>query len=181
MIFYLKKKILKKNKSKVDFLANNENDSADFLAENKKEQIKVNYNIKIKNEMQGVVDENDNILIPFGNYEIVEYKNGIAKIKKTIEKVYVKLDSNVKEDGNIVVYETGFIDNTGNYLDGNKLIIEDECYSRMFGLLVKREGDDRSWEEIRESVAKARAIEFTRVEKIIKRVKNNLITKYNIK
>ena len=104
-----------------DFLAENDNseNSDDFLADSDKELKEKNWKIEYRDGLRGVVDLNGNTLIPFKEWIIVEYKNGIAKVRLVTDKF------NINEcKGSGTVYKTGFVDNSGKWLDETFVEVE---------------------------------------------------------
>lgn len=130
------------NQSNEDFLSNS-NDSRDFLSEEDKSK----WNIDTKDGKSGVITITGQVLIPYGNYTIVEYKNGIARVR-------ILLDSYVGDEiidapsskgrYSASVYKEGFIDRTGQFLDGYRIISSGSFQSTGGYISLSSGNDDRS-------------------------------------
>lgn len=98
----------------VDFLEDKTSETDDFLEEKTKKD--TNFQIKSKEGKQGVIDDKGEILIPFEEWNIIEYKDGIAKTIKVIEKLtgsYEKYSIKYYAKASIIQ----FVDSFGNILD----------------------------------------------------------------
>lgn len=123
----------KQNKNSDDFLADitnsnkksNNNDFLDGIDEKKEGK---SFEIKYKDGKQGVVDKYGNVLIPFKNWSIEEFKLGIAKVEErySTKEICDYVTGTYVEDGKrkeikmhyyVNVYKIGFVDSTGNYID----------------------------------------------------------------
>lgn len=74
-----------------------------------KESVNNNHKTTIKNEggLYWVEDENGNILIPKDNYQILDYKDGLAKVEKKVFSLY---DEVLEE---VSVYQNSYINSKG--------------------------------------------------------------------
>lgn len=156
---FLKTNSKSKNKSKInDFLSsstNNENKKKgnDFLSGISKppafsdSDASKGYKIDYKNSSQGVLDIAGNILIPYKNWKIKEYKDGIAKVSIEIDSYQNSCSS--KAYGSIYAnaYKTGFVDKSTRFIDGYKITFRGGFQSRYTGLIIQRGTDNRSYEE----------------------------------
>jgi len=116
-----------------DMLANsgNTNASDDFL--NTGSSNENDYKIDYKNGLYGVIDSRCKILIPYKNWEIVEYKMGIAKVKSFFKK-YENGDCSCQ------AWKTGFVDDTGEFIDGFEFTFIDHT-SGLKSMLYLTAGD----------------------------------------
>lgn len=104
-----------------DFLADESNSDSgmeDFLAEDDSKADILNdeapknteFKIDRQGNTQGVIDGNAKVLIPYRNWKIKEYKDGIAKVAVEIASHSCK--------GTSTAYKVGFVDGSGEFLDG---------------------------------------------------------------
>lgn len=127
------------NSSNGDFLSDN-NDSRDFLSK----EDKTKWKIDNKDGKSGVITASGQVLIPYGNYTIVEYKNGIARIRILLDsyfgdEVFSAPGSKGRYTAN--VYKEGFIDKTGQFLDGYR-IVSSGSFSSTGGYISLSSGND---------------------------------------
>lgn len=102
-----------------DFLASDNQNNKDFLSGN---QNTTKGKIQTKGNQQGVISPTGKILIPFREWKIEAYKNGIAKVAITVGKY-----SCTGYDAE--AHKVGFVDQTGNFLDGFQIEFKDEKYN----------------------------------------------------
>ncbi|TVZ07913.1 hypothetical protein JM80_0393 [Cellulophaga sp. RHA_52] len=97
-----------------DFLSDSREDSSDdFLSEANNS---TDFKITTKNNLQGVVNTKGDILIPFKNWEILEYKQGIAKVSIVVKEK----NFGTKESPYLylsTIYKIGFVDASGNLIN----------------------------------------------------------------
>lgn len=129
----------KSSSSSNDFLSSNENED-DFLST--KPELKGK--IENRDGKEGVVDDKGNILIPFRNWDVVEYKNGIASVSIELETF-----SNSKQGVGYYtasVYKYGYVDSSGEFLDGYRIKSTNYFHQTFTGLILSRgdmDGDER--------------------------------------
>lgn len=138
-----------KNKS-TDFLAkpnittgnshdilSNQNSKGDFLSQSIKAQDNTNGTITNKDKTIGVIDPNGKVLIPFKNWRIHEYKNGIASVS-------IELASYTSKKTRCIGYyeasvkKFGYVDQSGSFIDGYKITsygkwVSDPCLTLVEG------------------------------------------------
>jgi len=114
-----------------DFLAEENNSDSgmeDFLAEddskadilNDKAAKNTEFKIDLQGNNHGVIDGNGKILIPYRDWEIKEYKDGIAKVSIEVESFEC--------NGNNRAFKQGFVDASGEFLDGYSVDFESYSY-----------------------------------------------------
>ncbi len=138
----------KKTSSIDDFLstttAPSESSSTDFLAEattagggddfiagnTSNKEANKQYEIKYKDGKQGVVAKDGRILIPFKQWEIKEYLDGVAKVKILIDEVTLNedFDNDIKIYG-FNIYKTGFVDISGKFLEKPAIEVDGGYYN----------------------------------------------------
>lgn len=91
-----------------DFLSSASQPKNDFLASNKNEEFIID---KKTNGIEGVKTKSGRTLIPYREWEIVQYKNGIAEVNITVERK--SFDCATSR-----IYKTGYVDSKGVFLDG---------------------------------------------------------------
>ena len=90
-----------------DFLSSGSQD--DFLAG--KSSNKTSHKIDYKGSMQGVIDEKTGkVLIPYRNWRINEFTDGLAEVSIQIDRFEC--------NGIVTAYKVGYVDITGEFLDG---------------------------------------------------------------
>ncbi|MCL7765363.1 hypothetical protein MPF19_18225 [Polaribacter sp. Z014] len=118
------------------------------------------FKIDYKNGLTGIISSRGKVLIPYRDWEIVEYKMGIAKVRKKGEtkSCYWSCTS----------YQEGFVDVNGEFIDGFE--IDFSCYKNSGGqpLVIIMTKSGRTYDEIQadERAAKRR--------KELKRKKNEI-------
>ncbi|WP_338732040.1 hypothetical protein [Mangrovimonas cancribranchiae] len=111
-----------------DFLSNTNINSGDFLSENNEnddfisKEDRTKWKINTKDGKTGIITESGKILIPYGNYSLSEYNNGIAKAS-------VKIDEFGCSSGITTAYKVGYIDKSGEFIDGHKIEFTTAGYS----------------------------------------------------
>jgi len=144
-----------------DFLnGSSKGSSDDFLSEtNHSTDFKITY----KDGLRGVVNAKGDILIPFKDWQILEYKMGIAKVSKQVaQKTFPVYKSSAKYFCNI--NRVGFVDNTGDYINGSTLTSK-TSYSSSLSVGTLTYGDDnRSYEQIERDKERNRKLKETRKE-----------------
>lgn len=161
-------------KNNEDFLSDDQDEnSSDFLSNEEKVRTE-NFKILYKNGKEGVEDENGKILIPYKNYNILEYSAGVAKISIVIERITInppRYNHNI--NGYAIVKKEGFIDDSGEFLETPTFTISSSPpkYSGFYLENDWSEEKERTWER-RKS---------TYYSKLVREAENKLINKYNIK
>ncbi len=95
-----------------------ESDDEDFLSSGGQDDFlegtsnnTTSHKIDYKGTTQGVIDEKTGkVLIPYRNWKINEFIDGVAKVSIEIDSYECK--------GNVTAYKVGYVDKTGEYLDG---------------------------------------------------------------
>jgi hypothetical protein len=120
----------------------------DFLSQNTTKQTGTNsFEIQTKNNLQGVANQAGEILIPFKNWEIKEFKQGIAQVK-------IKIDQKASCTTNhyIGAFKEGFVGQDGHFIEKPKITFGFAGFNLNFNpirlKLVKRSNTQRSSEEI---------------------------------
>lgn len=92
-------------------------------APEKQDTFKIDY----KNGMVGVISSLGEILIPYKAWSILDYDDGIAKVRTTIKGGYkCSIDSelDIGSQGTHSASQTGFVDIEGEFIDGSTLSFE---------------------------------------------------------
>ncbi len=182
---FLATKKTTKSTSGVDFLAENSsksNNSGDFLAGSSKSSTNVkDYKIEYKEGLYGVVSSSGKVLIPFKKWEIEEYKFGIAKV--TVELESYEKKANSYGGYKAIIYKKGFVDNTGNFIDGYEVdySITKTQGTVMRGLTLVRGNDNRSYDEIQRAKKERERktnLEFAEAKNEVKQWAINKIKQY---
>lgn len=155
---FSKKTTTKNSNNQLDdsFLGNDNNaeennENLDFLTqETVTQKNKTNFKIDYKNGLQGVINpETKKILIPYKEWSIEKFQDGIAKVSITIESENVC--SCFRGYYQASVMEVGYVDNQGKFIDGSKKVITGSFKSEVKLMLVKGNysGSDRKRDELR--------------------------------
>jgi hypothetical protein len=112
---------------------------------------KSSHKVISKNNLQGVVNGSGDILIPFKEWKIIEFKMGIAKVKKKIES---RSFCSVTH----TAYKEGFVDNSGEFIDGYKISFSEYRESRPNRVFLRARQTDPN-ESYEQRVARERAAE----------------------
>lgn len=178
---FLATKTPKSNKNNVDFLSKEtktNSNNTDFLSKTStngdfisEKTEKEDYKIDYKDGKQGVVSKSGKLLVPYKNWKIVEYKSGIAKVN-------IDLDSYSCTGNSLTAYKEGFVDASGNFLDGfdvNFRSIQSNYYNYARIKLVKTKdyGDGYKGEFRRDEYEKDR-LEEERIKREEERKKREL-------
>ena len=167
--------LAKKNngqKKNNDFLAKKNNGGKkDFLSESN--TINKDFKIEEKNGLIGVVDSKGKTLIPFKEWVIEEYKNGIAKVRVLFDEYKYEINSSEGYHG--TVYKIGFVDVSGSFLDEPLVSIIGGCYGFEYRLRFNRSSDTRSQDEINKSWAR-----YDRKRELLKKKCFNKFTQWKI-
>jgi hypothetical protein len=136
--------LVNKNSGSGDLFSKKTTNKSDFLDSSQASSLKGK--IISKNGKTGVIDSKGNILIPFKDWRISAFKNGVAE-------VYYLLDSYSCENRCVGsysawVHKSGFVDSTGNFLDGIQITSGDNWQS-LSCLTLSRGNDTRTSEQIR--------------------------------
>lgn len=153
----------KEDKENSDMFNSKKINDSDFLNSNKTTlQGKIEY----KNGKTGVVGKNGKILIPFRNWNIVAYKNGIAQISTRLDSF--ECGKSCVGFYNATVYKTGFVDSSGNYLDGIQITSSGKWKSDACIQIIRAGVDDtktitqerraKEYEETKYRLAKSKCI-----------------------
>lgn len=106
----------RKTSSNGDFLSGKSSSKNDILSGVSKASN--DYTIVSKNGLQGVKDKAGKLLIPFKEWKIKEYRDGIALVELTLET------KSFSCGGSAEIFKTGYVDNTGKFLDGYDILSE---------------------------------------------------------
>lgn len=159
---WLSKELLVKEEESRNFNEGNSiidspNTNIDFLS--KSIEVKANsrdYSIEIRKGKYGVVDSNTNeILIPFKNWGIANYDDGIAEVNIILESetvCTVRLGSY-----SFSIYRNGYVDISGEFLD-SPTIIAKGSFGGSVMLLLSRGNYDKEEQDRRDSLSKQRCI-----------------------
>lgn len=158
------------NKTSNDFLSEPGSNNDDFLSESSdgssddflsERNHNSDFKITSKNGLQGVVNAKGEVLIPFKDWQIVEYKMGIAKVSiQVTEKLFPIYKSSDKYYCRI--NKVGFVDKTGNYINGYTLTSKIGFSGSPSGLWLSPVNDDRSIEQIKRDRERIRKIQGNR-------------------
>jgi len=165
-----------------DFLAENSNaDPDDFLSGDENSQDENSYKIDYKDGKKGVIDSNGQVLIPYKNWSIIEYKGGIAYVKEIQESK----DFCTRK---VSIQKVGYVDRSGSFIDGFELdFIESSLGGTGKLYLIARDPDETYDELIARRNAEKRANELRikkkklrekKCEIEIKQWKQQMIIKY---
>ncbi len=100
------------NSSDDDFLEEDKDEDS-FLADDKKKV--ADFKIDTKDGKTGVINSKGRILIPYREWSINEFKDGVAKISYYFDKF------ECNGGANAYAYKTGYVDSSGDFLDGFKI------------------------------------------------------------
>ena len=110
----------KKEDEGLDFLAAAKRDRDQAREDEQSYEIESKFDDDSEKWLYGVVNKkNERILIPYGDWRIDEYKQGIAKVSTQL--VREKVCSCRDGDYYVYIKRVGFVDKTGNYLDTPKI------------------------------------------------------------
>ncbi|PLX13427.1 MAG: hypothetical protein C0598_03625 [Marinilabiliales bacterium] len=101
------------SKSKDDDFLSEDKDDDSFLSDDKKKAD--DFKIDTKDGKTGVINSKGRILIPYRDWSIIEFKDGVAKISYYFDK----FECNGKTKA--YAYKTGYVDSSGDFLDGFKI------------------------------------------------------------
>ncbi|MDD7915906.1 hypothetical protein [Polaribacter ponticola] len=153
-----KSKILEeKNDKKLDFLSNYNKKAKlksidDFISKSKSSKRTSDFlsssgnlkgKIEYRENTQGVINDKGEILIPFKNWKIIEYKSGIALVSISLESYYEKCYGTRGGEYSANAGKTGYVDKNGKFIDGYKITFGGGWFERAVVILQKGE-DNRS-------------------------------------
>lgn len=141
----------KKKKKSNDFLSGISKPPA-FSDSDATKGFKIDYK---QNGTQGVIDIAGNILIPYKKWQVNEYKNGIAKVSIEIDTYRNPCSSKAWGSVYGIAYKTGFVDDSGSFIDGYKITFSGGFNNRYTGLILQRGTDNRTSAEIKASKKRA--------------------------
>ena len=144
-----------------DFLAditNKNSNSNDFLSDIDKKEDKNSFEIKRKDNKQGVIDKNGKVLIPFKDWRIREYKMGIALVEILLESFsctncineYLENEGLYDSYMGASAYKVGYVDKTGEFIDGYETRIYEDCEISFSLRLYSAELSEEDIERIQE-------------------------------
>lgn len=146
------------NNTSNDFLSEKNNNNSDFLSET---NYSTDYKITSKDGLNGVVNSKGEVLIPFKDWKILEYKMEIAKVSLRItEKAFPVEKSSDKYY--CYINKVGFVDKTGQYINESTLTSEFSFSGMPAGLWLSPTNDDRSVEQIKRDRDRIRKLSETR-------------------
>jgi hypothetical protein len=93
------------------------------------------YKIDYKNGQHGVLSSSGKILIPYKNWDVVNYQDGIAKVNIDVgQRHQCSLDSelNFGSQGSWGAMQSGFVDLEGEFLDGTTLSFSFSTRNRLY-------------------------------------------------
>lgn len=137
------------------------------------------FTIDSKNGLAGVINSQGKVLIPYNDWEIVEYKMGIAKVRKKGETISCS--------GTYTAYKEGFVDNKGEFIDGFEVTFSNQGNSSYKPLTIymntgktaaEKEANDRYYERRIEREKKEKEIKRKQCEIEINNWKRSIIAKY---
>lgn len=137
-----------------DFLSGSSKGSSDdFLSEtNHSTDFKITY----KDGLRGVVNAKGDILIPFRDWTILEYKMGIAKVSTVVAKKSFSAGDCVGY-AYAEVTKVGFVNISGNYINGSSLNSYIGWQGKGCLRLVSNDANNNiSWEQIQRNKARAK-------------------------
>ncbi len=135
-----------------DILSNSNGKSDDFLADTKNsdnlddflntggDATESDFKIDYKNSLTGVIDSQGKVLIPYKDWKVTEYKMGIAKVRKLIEKR--KFCTAI-----YVAYKVGFVDNSGDFIDGYEIDFSEDSFHDYPGLVIHATSNNLTYAE----------------------------------
>jgi hypothetical protein len=140
-----------------DFLADSPSSSkSDFLVESNQtsdiltRKSNISWKIDYKEGKAGVVDSLGNVLIPYKNWTIIEYKSGIAKVKIVLDNYSgdeVMFAPNAIGRYSSSVYKVGYVGKSGVFLDEFR-VMSSGSFKQISGYITLSSGDDnRSYAE----------------------------------
>ncbi|MDT0554613.1 hypothetical protein [Patiriisocius hiemis] len=133
------KKAKTNNKSLDDILAELDNETnsseSDFLESLDENTDAKAFTINTKDGKQGVIDNNGNVLIPYGDWRIMEYKMGIAQVYVELESLwdcdcyseYLEDRVNFRGTPVALIWKSGYVDKTGKFIDDPKIEFSTDC------------------------------------------------------
>ena len=148
---------IKKSSNIDDFLADSPSSSkSDFLVESNQtsdiltRKSNISWKIDYKEGKAGVVDSLGNVLIPYKNWTIIEYKSGIAKVKIVLDNYSgdeVMFAPNAIGRYSSSVYKVGYVGKSGVFLDEFR-VMSSGSFKQISGYITLSSGDDnRSYAE----------------------------------
>jgi len=132
----------------IDFLDNSGNNNTDdFLSSDNGTTSENNFEIDYKNSLYGVIDSKGKILIPYKNWKIVEYKMGIAKIKKLIATHKCSSWTYDFDIPYVNAYLVGFVGSDGEFIDGATVEFNSGRQNTIYIVSERARADFNSWSE----------------------------------
>ena len=98
------------------------------------------FKIDYKNGLTGVINGRGKVLIPYKEWKILEYKMGIAKVRKQGETTNC--------NGTWTAYKEGFVNKTGEFIDDFEIDFEFYADSYVGGLVIRQNKSGRTYAEI---------------------------------
>jgi hypothetical protein len=167
-----------------DFLEVEENTNQDdFLATENSDALndtKKGFKIVNDGSLSGVIDNTGNILIPFKNWQIQAYKNGIAKVSILIDNNFTC---------NNITYSAskkGFVDKSGDFIDEVIIDFSEYEYGRSdiflvsipkFNSVEEQQAYERRIKARKREKEREKALETARCKNDVTLWKNNIIEK----
>lgn len=137
-----------------DFLSGSSNGSSDdFLSDSNHDS---DFKITTRNGLTGVVNEKGEILIPFKDWTIVEYKMGIAKVSTVVASKGFSAGTCIGSYYSSIT-KVGFADASGNYINGSTLSSSGGWIAAGCLTLTYNDANNNiSWEQMQRNKARAK-------------------------